>query len=684
MSLEKIDIQRNSELLDFVAHHSQDAIFLAAPDGTLFFSNPAATRIFGYTKDEFLAGGIGLIWGKESLEACISKRGNDFYSMVEHSEQVHDNTGHAFQVGVSCASFQIGTAERVALVVRDRRGIQKAAFDHWMSEALAEQAPLMIYVTDKDWRILWANSAKAIGSGYSIKELMGQQSPLRRYLGEKKPQLLENVEWSLERTGKWEGDLYSRRRNGEVYPIRASISVVDDLQPGERNNIVMLTDVSTIRETERMLRQVSLYDPTTSLPNRTLLEQEVNKVLGHSNPETSGLHLLLMDIDSFGLVNEALGYETADRVLKHLAQELQNAVGNDKLLSRHTSDMFALLASDAASPTDVAGLVAQILETLRKPIEVEGHRFNLSLSIGVSKYPEDGETCDELLRTANVALQQVKQRGGNNYTFYHHGEEAISQRFVKLAGPLHDALEKNEFKAVFQPIVDSKTWEVVSMEALARWIRPDGTVIGPNEFIPVAESSGAIRGIFKTVLRQSCRQLRKLDQAGHPGLHASVNLSPRQFMDPDLGESILAIIAEEQLTPDRIYIEITENQLMDEPEQKGKVLGPLQDQGIKIIIDDFGTGYSSFGYLKHFDVDGIKLDRIFVKDIPNDKKGGKIASMIIGMGRELDIPVVAEGVETDAQAEFLRNLHCSRLQGFLIARPMAAEEFDVFLNRGNA
>ena len=683
MSPYQVDIQRGSLLLDFVAQHSQDAIFLAAPDGTLFFSNPAASSIFGYTPEEFLAGGIALIWEKERLEACIRNTGNDISSMVERNEWARDKSGRSFQVGVSCACFHIAAVERIALVIRDQRPRQQAAFDRWMSETLAEQSPLMIYVTDKDWRVLWANSAKAIGSGYSIRELLGQKSPLRRYLGEKEPRTLKNIESSLERSGKWEGDLYSRRRNGEVYPIRASISVVDDLQPGNRNNVIMLTDVSTIRETERMLRQVSLYDPTTALPNRTLFEQEVNKILGHANPETSSLYLMLMDIDSFGLVNEALGYDAADRVLKLLAQRLQNAVGTGKLLSRHTSDMFASLASDPVSPTDVGVLVAQITRSLREPIEIEGHRFNLSLSIGVSKYPENGETCDELLRTANVALQHVKQRGGKNYRFYLHGEEAISRRFVKLAGPIHDGLKKGEFRAAFQPIVDSHSREVVAIEALARWKRPDGAIIGPGEFIPVAECSGAIKGIFQTVLRQSCRQLLKLDRTRYPGLHASVNLSPRQFMDPGLARSILSVIEEEGLAPHRIYVEITENELMDDPEQKEEILGAMQAQGIKVVIDDFGTGYSSFGYLKHFNVDGIKLDRMFVKDIPHDKKGAKIASMIIGMGRELDIPVVAEGVETDAQADFLCKHHCDRLQGFLIAPPMLAAEFDVFMRHGS-
>lgn len=679
MSLHEVGGQRKIQLLDFVAHHSQDAIFLVAPDGKLFFSNPAASRIFGYTSDEFLKGGIGLIWDTAKLGACLREEKAEISPSADRDEWMHDKKGNAFRVEISCANFPIGDVKRIALVVRTNA--TQPANGVRIGETLAEQTPLMIYVTDAEWRILWANSAKSIGSGYSSDELIGRQSPLRRYLGEQKPQLLEDIEQALAATGRWEGDLQSRRRNGEVYPIRARISQVAELRPGETSRIVMLTDVSAIRETEKMLRHVSLRDPTTGLPNRTYFEQEINRALGQASPDRSQLYLLLMDIDSFGVVNEALGYEAADKALEHLAERLRRAVGPGKLLSRHTSDMFAVLATGTTSTADIASLVASINDAISEPVALNDHQFSVSMSIGVSRYPQDGETSDELLRTANVALRRIKKRGGNGYSFYESGEEAVSRRFINLASPMQEGLERDEFKAAFQPIVDADTLKVIAMEALARWTRPDGTVIGPNEFIPVAECTGAIRKIFEIVLRQSCRQLHYLDRQGHTGLHASINLSPRQFQDPDLAKSILAVIEEERLPPDRIHLEITENLLMDNPEKKGQVLEVLQEQGIKIITDDFGTGYSSFGYLKHFNVDGIKIDRIFVKDIPGDKKGEKIVSMIIGMGRELEIPVVAEGVETDAQADFLRKHRCGRLQGYLIAPPMLAEEFNAFLKQ---
>ncbi|HYW75430.1 MAG TPA: EAL domain-containing protein [Gammaproteobacteria bacterium] len=679
MNVYELGSQRNTQLLDFVAHHSQDAIFLAAPDGRLFFSNPSASRLFGYTREEFLAGDIGLIWSKDALAKCYRENHADLESLEEHEEWMRDKQGHQQRVGISCASFPVGDLKRIALVVRPKSN--KPYYGLRMGESLAEQSPLMIYVTDAEWQILWANSAKSIGSGFTSEELVGKPSPLRRYLGEQEPQLLEEIEEALAREGKWEGDLHSRRSSGEVYPIRAQISQVAELRHGETSRIVMLTDVSAIRETEQLLRNVSLHDPTTGLPNRAFLEHELDKALGHANPERARFYLLLMDIDSFGVVNEALGYETADKALALLTHRLHNAMGADNQLFRHTSDMFAVLAKDAHSTADIAALVSRINESVHEPIALNENQFSVSLSIGVSSYPKDGETCDELMRTANVALRRIKKRGGNGYSFYENGEEAVSRRFIRLAGPMQKAVERNEFKAVFQPIVDARTWKVTSMEALARWIRPDGKIIGPNEFIPVAECTGAIHDIFNAVLHQSCRQLRKLDEMGHAGIQASINLSPRQFQDPNLARSILEVIEEEQLSPERIHLEITENLLMENPQQKGKVLGVLQEQGIRIITDDFGTGYSSFGYLKHFNVDGIKLDRMFVSDIPGDEKGEKIISMIIAMGRELEIPIVAEGVETHAQADFLCKRHCGRLQGYLIAPPMAAEEFIEFLPR---
>lgn len=677
--------RQQARLLDFVVESSEDAIFLGAPGGELFFANPAASRLFGYTSAEFLDGGLALIWDEGPLETIVEGADVNGAVVVLDEQKVRRKDGHVMWVRISVAHFDVGGLDRLALVVHSRQREEALLPSQSLSpELLDANTPLMLYVTDANWRILWANNDKAIGSGYSLTELQGQPSPLRRYLGEKEPLVLEAIEGELERTGKWAGDLFSRRRNGEVYPIRANISVIEGFQPGDDNRLVMLADVSTIRETERLLRRVALHDPTTNLPNRTLFEQGVGKALGHASVGSSRLYLLLMDIDKFGMVNEALGYEAADMLLRRFSERLRVAVGDETLLSRHTSDTFALLVPQANSPIDIAALCTRIRDSLREPLEVNDHQFNLSLSIGVSGYPEDGETCDELLRAAKVALRRAKSRGGNSHAHYRRGAEALSRRFVALASPIREGLERNQFRAAFQPIVQSEDGQVVAMEALARWKCSDGTLVSPADFIPVAEGSGAIRDIFQVVLRDTCHHLRRLDETGHPGLSASINLSARQLVDWELPEAVAGTILSEGLDPARIQLEITESVLVAELQQTAQLLTALQREGIKIVIDDFGVGYSSFGYLKHFQVDGIKIDRSFVNGIPGSRKDETLVSMILAMGRELDIPVVAEGVETEAQAEFLRTHQCARLQGFLFAPALSHAEFVKFLETGPA
>lgn len=676
MATSHFGLRQQAELFDFVAHHTRDAIFLAAPDGEVFFSNRAASGLFGYTGEEFLAGGLSLVCEGDGLLTGSRDAGVDIFPV---GRWMHHKDGHLFRVEGSCASFRVEALERVVIVLRSVGNEQGTEGPAKIDETLAADAPVMIYVTDGAWRILWANDNKAVGSGYSIPELAGRQSPLRQYLGEEKPDTLAEIERELDRSEQWTGELSSRRKNGQVYPVWASVSVVDSLQPGERHRIIMLTDISALQETERMLRQVSRYDVTTGLPNRALFEEETTRALAHANPEKSPLYLLLLDIDSFGLVNEALGYETADLVLKQLAGRLRMAMGPGTFLSRHTSDTFAVLATGADGPADIAELVSRTRRALHEPLALDGHRFNLSVSVGVSSFPGDGETVDELLRAAGVALQRVRRSGGNGHAFYEAGAEALSRRFVELATPIREGLHNGEFTAFFQPIVDSRTWQPVSVEALARWRRQDGTFVSPAEFIPIAERSGAIRSIFETVWHHTRRTLRHLDGSGHPGLSVSINVSARQFVDTDFAEQIISGVRRHEVDPARILLEITESVLMDQPEEKVEILEALQREGIKIVIDDFGAGYSSFAYLKRFPVDGIKLDRLFVKDVPGDIKDEKLVAMMLAMGNELDIPMVAEGVETKAQADFLLKQGCSRLQGYLIAPPLSAEEFGVFL-----
>lgn len=671
----------DSRIFELTVHHLRDAVLLTTSDGKLLFANPAVYPLLGYSPEELIAGGLELVWEHGDIGKLFSTGDQDFAPGYSQERMRHKD-GRFVPVDMHLARLSLDGRQRLLMVVRDVNRDRQCFLDPPSQARGEEGAPVMVYLTDSDWNILWANIDKAVGSGYPIQELLGQHAPLRRYLGEEEPDLLVTIERELERNSQWVGTLHSRRQNGEVYPAQAFIAAIDELNPRQTHRLVMLTDLSAIRVTERLLHQISLYDPITELPNRTLFAHEVSKWLGHANPAVHTLYLLLIDVNKFGLINEARGHETGDRVLRELAIRLRAVVGDQVLVSRNTSDTFALLAKGVKSPMGVAALVEQITEAVREPVTVDGSQFYLSVSIGISSYPEDGESFDELLRASNVALQRAKSRGGNRHAYYQRGAEAISRRYVRLAPLLHEGIGKGELTVAFQPIVETGTWRVVSMEALARWTRPDHTVFKPEDFIPVAEQSGAINEIFDVVLRCACQQLHTLDGAGFPALTSSVNVSPWQCSAPDFAERVLTIIDHEGVDHERIHLEITESLLMEEPEQNAATLAALQEQGLKVIIDDFGTGYSSFGYLKYLPVDGIKLDRIFARDVPGDSTSEKLVSMILAMGRELDIPVVAEGVETAAQARFLWCQGCSRLQGFFISRALFADSFRDFLKNG--
>lgn len=674
--------QGYSRLFELAVHHLRDAIFVVTPDGDLLFTNPAVFPLLGYTPDEMVAGGLRLVWKHEDIRGVLTPPNDHRASSMHCQAKMCHKDGRLLSVSVDLARLPLDGSERILLVVREAESDREPTMHPPSADLTGEGAPVMVYVTNPTWKILWANTDKAIGSGYPIQELIGHPSPLRRYLGEEDPELLARIEKQLEDTGQWAGKLYSRRHNGEVYPVHATIAVVNELDPTRTYRLVMLTDLTAIRNTEELLQQMELYDPITRFPNRTLFAQEVSRLLANANPGIDKLYLLLVDVDRFSVVNESLGYETGDRVLRQLAERIKDSAGQATLFSRSTSDTFALVATKANSPTDVAAILTRITEALESPLEVAGHQVQLSASIGISSYPGDGETCDELLRAANVALQRAKGRGTHQHAYYHPGSEAISRRYVRLAPLLREGVRRGEFTTAFQPIVEVESGRVVSMEALARWFRPDGVAVSPADFIPVAEQSGAINTIFDTVLRLTCRHLRRLADSGYPGLSAAVNVSSPQCSDPHFADRVLSLVDEEGISHERLHLEITESLLMKDLEINAERLRAFQKAGMKVIIDDFGTGYSSFGYLKYLPVDGIKLDGIFARDVPGDETSEKLVSMILAMGRALDIPIVAEGVETTAQARFLRAHGCPRLQGFLISRPVPADAFVEFLRKG--
>ena len=675
------NVERLGHLL---VKHSLDAIFLTAPDGRVFGANPAACELFGYTEAEFIAGGRALISDARDPEVAALIAAREKHGSVRGEQWMRCKNGRRLRVEVTSAVFEMDGDQRTALIVRDLSQKEHYRYVERITEAAAYDLPLAFCVADESWRLLWVNRATEQITGYRQHELLGKPTPLRGYLEEQNPEQLAAIEQCLKDQGKWSGDVFSRRQNGEVYPLHGTITVVDSPLPGQRHLVATLADVSAIRDYERRLRKATLYDPVTGLANRVLFERQARETLAGSDAASETFFLSIVDIDGFRAVNESYGHATADRVLSQVARRLRVQLPERGILARHAGDSFSLLVPGKGGLNGITLAVLQLKEALRAAIHVDGHRLALTASIGISSYPDDGRTPSALLKSAESALRWAKRRGGDGHAFYERGSEGASRRFVELAAPMREGLARGEFTAHYQPIVDSATGDVISMEALARWHQPDGTIVSPAEFIPVAERAGMIDDITEALLRQACQHLRRLDAAGHPGLTTAVNLSARQFRDPQLAQRLLQVVADEQAAPERIALEITESVLMDDPQEKSAILQTLQDRGMHVIIDDFGTGYSSFAYLKHFQVDGIKLDRVFVKDVPGRSKDEGLIRMMLAVGNELDIPVVAEGVETQAQATFLRENGCSRLQGYLIAPPLPCKEFAAFLDRGTS
>lgn len=662
-----------------VVNHSVDGMILMTVQGDILLSNPAASKLFGYSPDELIQGGRSLIVDDEDPEIASLVAVRETQGSACGEAWLTRKDGKRFRAELTSARFEDQGRRRIAVIVRDVTDRYALEYRQRLVTTAMNDSPQVICIIDADWTILWANRATHRISGYNKEQLIGSIAPMRRYLEAEDPETLRAINRSLISTGRWSGEVFTRRRNGEVYPLFGSFSRAESPELGQFHYITTLTDVSLIRANERKLHDITHFDPITWLPNQTyfaeLASSSLREMLGHGQTG----YMIMLDIDHFREVSESHGFGVADEALRELTSRFNELIGRDNLFARHAGDTFTLLLRTPQERSHVGALCADLFQALEEPIIVDEVELVLFISVGVSAFPNDGKSLETLLQNAQIAMNQVKSEGGNNIGFYDAEADHSGSKNLKTAAALRRAIEANELVAYFQPIVDSKTLDVTGMEALVRWERDDGSIIGPGEFLDVAERTGLIGAISDSILRQACRHLMALDRAGVPGLRCSVNLSAVQFRDPELHNHIISIVQSEGLSPDRLTLEITESLLMDNPHQKQSMLKALQDYGISIAIDDFGTGYSSFGYLKHFSVNGIKLDRMFLENVPGDLKDEKLIAMLLTVGRELELPVVAEGVETRRQLQFLRQHQCTRLQGFYFAPAMSSNEFIRFL-----
>ena len=432
------------------------------------------------------------------------------------------------------------------------------------------------------------------------------------------------------------------------------------------------------KKTEQRLLTLAHFDPLTGLANRSLFRTRLEENIAHSKRVQDKLALLLLDLDNFKEINDSLGHPIGDTLLCELARQLKACTRETDIVARLGGDEFVIIATHLSNDENASTLAQRILDTIKQGIDLEDQSLSTSTSIGIAIYPRDGTDADELLKHADLALYQAKDAGRGGYRFFDPQLNARVQARKTLQKELEKALQNQALKVYFQPILNASNAKVVGAEALLRWPHPERGFIPPDVFIPIAESSGLIGPLGEWVLRAACTQHKLWREAGLPSIQIAVNISSVQFRRTDLVDSVSFIIEESGIDPACLDLEITESMLMEAGQPVRALLNGLHSLGVKLAIDDFGTGYSSLAYLKRFPVDKLKIDRSFVGDITSDPDDATIAKAVISLGKSLNMEIVAEGVETQGQLDFLRREKCDQVQGYYFSQPIPGDQFTLW------
>jgi diguanylate cyclase (GGDEF)-like protein len=484
----------------------------------------------------------------------------------------------------------------------------------------------------------------------------------------------------LQRMGRWQGEIWNRRKNGEVFPEWLSIVAIKDNKGNTRQYMAVFSDITKRKQDEVKIWRQANYDALTELPNRNLFKDRLDQAMHAAHREGWQLALMFIDLDRFKWVNDTLGHGAGDLLLQQTATRLSACVREMDTVARLGGDEFTVILSDIGDSDDIARIADKVIATLGAPFDLDGHEAFVSGSVGIALYPQDADNMEALLRCADSAMYSAKAAGRNTYHFYTGEMNEASQRRLQMEADLRRVLERNELSLYYQPILH-RDGTIAGAEALLRWQHPEFGMVPPDEFIPLAEEIGVIVEIDQWVMRRACFDTQSWKPLIAPDFFISVNVSSKQCKSDVCRRSLHAILIESCLPASQLKLEITERVLIENTEYVIGLLNEVKAMGIRLAIDDFGTGYSSLSYLKQFPVDVLKIDRTFVAGLPEDKDDVALVEAIMAMGHSLNLQVVAEGVETAEQLEFLRALGCDMIQGFYYSRALPKHEFMAYLKQ---
>lgn len=681
-TLQQLDAQVRLERLQLALEASQEALWDWSLNETedVFFSAAYCANL-GYSTQEF--GSNQHAWQnrllpeeREQIYRSVMRfiAENDGHYDSTYRMQHKDNSHRWIRSRGELIKNAQGKPVRFIGIARDIT--EQRANEERLKQAMAvfECTHEGVLITDHTNTIVHINPAFSHITGYSEDDVIGQ-TPRMFKSGRHSSEFYQSMWKALEANNQWSGEIWNRRKNGEVLPQYQTIRLIRDENGFISHNVATFSDISILKDSQSELNYLSLYDPLTGLANRPHLYERLKTSLRTAIELKKDSVVFLIDLDHFKNINESLGHSLGDQLLQAVAKRIAKNITNQCILARIGGDEFVVICESVSTPAEAAVMAQQIIKASKEPFTLNNHELFISASVGICLFPRAGDTVEEIMRNADSALSKAKASGRETFAFYSSELTEQALQRIRVASELRHALDSDGLQVYYQPVYAMHTQKLVGCEALVRWNHPERGLIAPNDFIPIAEENGLIRFIDEWVLKHACEQMQAWLTAGADLKFIAVNISSRSLSQDSLALQVASTLSSTHLAAKYLELEVTESAIMEDPENADVTLRQLRAMGVRLAIDDFGTGYSSLARLRSLTVDKLKIDQSFISYLPNAQEDESIVRAILALGASIGLEVQAEGIETVEQLEFLKTLNCPLGQGYFFGRPMPMDDF---------